>query len=433
MYIEQATKRLLQQIGLGAIFKSISVVLSFFFIGLLIKEIGQEKYGVWVTIFAMMTWISYLDFGMNSSIHTLVAGMSTKTDLKKLKNTILSGYLVLFIIALCIIILVTFSLQQPKTILLIQRFWGFDISAKMIILALNLASIILFFNLITGIVGALQRSSLTHLAAAVGMSINLITIYYFNKLSLTSLEYVIITYCVSVIIGLVIITAIALKETNFVNDITAFVFQPSVFLKARSFFLINFSVIFLFTTDRFLISILLGPKVVTEYDLIYRLAGIILLIHSLINMPTWGPYAQKWAQNDLVWIKKKLKYQKIAGIILIFTTMCILIYASELINIWTGLEIEFTILQRTLVCTLIAVNVFNNIFATFINATGLLKLQTITAIFAATINIPLSIFIVKYYSFNYEGVILGSVIALSIPGIFLYFQSKKLLSERKLQ
>ena len=424
--------RLLNQIGLGTAYKILSVSLNFIIIGYLIRVLGPEQYGIWVTVFTIMTWISYLDFGMNSSLHTLVPQVIDYTKNINLKNTILSGYIVLICISLSLFLVVHILLSMPTILSFVYGLFGGKIKLIMFYNAISIACILLILNLITGIVGGLQLSSLTHLSSAIAGCLNLFIIYQLNKISIMSVENIILSYGLSMFISLLLVTLIILRQINFFSSLKDYKFQIKVLQFAKSFFLINFSVIILFSTDRVLISVLHGPNTVTEYDLVYRLIGIVLMMHSLINMPAWGPYAEKWKSKDLVWIKNQIKNQLMAGILLVIFALFIILFAADLVYVWTKLDLEITYFQKVSLLLLVLVNIANNIFATFINSTGQLKMQTMGSIIAAIINIPVSVFLVRYFSLSYEGVVLGSVLALCIPGFLLLIQSKNLLSQKSI-
>ena len=58
----------------------------------------------------------------------------------------------------------------------------------------------------------------------------------------------------------------------------------------------------------------------------------------------------------------------------------------------------------------VLVQSFNMIFVTFIFSTGKIKIQMYLAIFAAILNIPLSIYFSKYLNFGPSGVILATTV-----------------------
>ena len=62
----------------------------------------------------------------------------------------------------------------------------------------------------------------------------------------------------------------------------------------------------------------------------------------------------------------------------------------------------------------VIISVWSNVFSYFVNAIGALRVQTITAIIAAMINIPLSIYFAKNLQMGLSGIMLGTISSLSI-------------------
>ena len=71
-------------------------------------------------------------------------------------------------------------------------------------------------------------------------------------------------------------------------------------------------------------------------------------------------------------------------------------------------------------------------FAYFVNAINKLQLQLYTSVVAALINIPLSIYLVKSLELGLEGVVLATVISLSIFAVLAPIQVFKIIYGKKL-
>ena len=70
---------------------------------------------------------------------------------------------------------------------------------------------------------------------------------------------------------------------------------------------------------------------------------------------------------------------------------------------------------------------WSNIFAYFVNGIGRVNLQLASALFAAGINIPLSVFLVRYYNMGISGVVLATVISLSFFSVLGPIQTRHIL------
>jgi Na+-driven multidrug efflux pump len=78
----------------------------------------------------------------------------------------------------------------------------------------------------------------------------------------------------------------------------------------------------------------------------------------------------------------------------------------------------------------IIISIWNNNYALFVNGIGKIKLQMYTAIIAGIINIPISVYFAKSLHYGSGGVILGTVVSLSIFAIVGPIQTYFLLKDK---
>ena len=69
--------------------------------------------------------------------------------------------------------------------------------------------------------------------------------------------------------------------------------------------------IIIFTTDNLIISNLLGPKEVTNYDIILKLFQIITISSIILLDPFWALFTDAFQKKDFNWIQKTLKKLKV--------------------------------------------------------------------------------------------------------------------------
>ena len=54
---------LYKNMAISAICKPLSMIISYIYVPIVLNYLGIEKYGVWATILAILSWISYFDLG----------------------------------------------------------------------------------------------------------------------------------------------------------------------------------------------------------------------------------------------------------------------------------------------------------------------------------------------------------------------------------
>jgi O-antigen/teichoic acid export membrane protein len=80
------------QVKSSILFKVLSVASSFLLIPLMIHYLGQEKFGVWSTLFSVLTWMTFFDLGLGNGLRNKLAESVAKGHEGDSKSYISSAY-----------------------------------------------------------------------------------------------------------------------------------------------------------------------------------------------------------------------------------------------------------------------------------------------------------------------------------------------------
>lgn len=94
-----------KQLSFGLIFKILSMGLSYISIPLFLKFLGKQDYGLWMTIFSIVSWIYTFDLGIGNGLRNKLSESFAKKDYINAKEYITTGYAILSIIAIIILFL----------------------------------------------------------------------------------------------------------------------------------------------------------------------------------------------------------------------------------------------------------------------------------------------------------------------------------------
>ena len=173
----------------------------------------------------------------------------------------------------------------------------------------------------------------------------------------------------------------------------------------------------IFQTNNFLISYLLNPGAVTNYNIVNRLFNTVVMGMSIIMQPFYSAYTEAYAKGDLKWIRNIVMKFSLFIIPLIISLFLIIYFRNSLLKFWlkTDLKIEYSLFLSTAILSFIMI--WNNMWGFIIGAIGKLRLGTYTSIFSAIINIPISYILVKNYHYGVTGIIIGTIMSLIISFI----------------
>jgi O-antigen/teichoic acid export membrane protein len=133
----------------------------------------------------------------------------------------------------------------------------------------------------------------------------------------------------------------------------------------------------------------------------------------------------------MVWIKRMLHKQLIiySGIVMAVVVMVILI--RPIIAVWIGPEMVVSEPLVIAIGVFVLVSTWNNIYAMFVNGIGSVNIQLYTSVIAMLLNIPLSIIFVKYFSLGLSGIVMATIVSLSLAAIALPIQVNYIMRANK--
>lgn len=189
------------------------------------------------------------------------------------------------------------------------------------------------------------------------------------------------------------------------------------------FFIIQMCMLMIFTCDNIIISKYLGPEYVTSYSLILKTYQAFIMISYIILTPYWTLFAEAYYQKNTEWILKQYKKLYTLFLLMIIAVIAYSLYIQPLLKIWLHTELKFNKYMIYGFCIFVIIRVFIDLHAVFLNGIGKINVQLVLYLFAAIINIPLAIILIKHFNMGSEAVIFSASIAIAPMAIILPLQS----------
>lgn len=422
---QERTRNYLRQIKGAVGYKAVAMLVSFLAIPLMIRYLGQEQFGVWSTLLTVMSWIVFFDLGIGNGLRNKVAEALAKDKKAEAASYIASGYSLIGLIALGLWVLATTASYFVP--------WQAVFNTKMISEstlrhAVQIATFFVVLNfwlgLIAALLGAVQKTSLIALGQLISSTLALLLVFCLYMTTNSSISYLAIVYGISVIVSNALLSIWFLQRYPDLRPYPSLEkrhFGPLLSLGLQ-FFMIQFAALVIFTTDKMLITQLLGPKYVTEYDVVFRLFSLVTLTHALITAPLWSAFSDAYHRGEIAWIKNMLHKQIVIFGFVVFSTIILAVLAKPLIAIWIGRDFLVSFSLVSAMGLFVVISTWNNIYSMLVNGIGEIRIQLLTAIAAMLINIPLAIVLVKIFGMGLSGVILATCISLMIAAVALPIQ-----------
>ncbi len=424
------TRNYFKQIKSTVIYKAGAVIASYIAVPMMIHYLGQEKFGIWSTLLSIISWVVFFDLGIGHGLRNKVTELLAQNSRDEAACYVATGYTVIGLLAVmlwCVLMAVSYWVSW-------QGVFNTElITESNLRLTIQLTLTLILFNfwtgLITALLNAIQKSALLALRKFISNSVVLVLIWVLSQTTTASLPLLATAYGVSLILANVSLSIWFFKTYH---DLKPYFVIDSAHSRAllgtgSQFFMIQMAMLVIFTTDKLLITQLIGPAAVTPYDVVFKLFGVLSFAHGLVCYPLWSAYADAYHRGDMGWIRQMLKKQLWFFAVLCLATIAMVIFAKPMIAIWVGDKINVQQSLSVMMGIFILVAAWNNIFAMFVNGIGAVKPQLYILLFGMLINIPLSIYFVSYGGMGVSGIVLGTIMSLALGVVILPVQVLSIL------
>ncbi len=415
--------------------KAIGLGLNFILVPLLISIFGKTDYGIWVTVFSIVNWIFTFDLGLGLGLRNKLTDSLTIKDYNRSNSLISTTYITIILVAI-IIFLVGIILIGIVNFKDLFNYNKVDSLQNFLFVSLSFTLINFIFSVYKNLYLSVHKSFIPELVNTLFLLSFVLIVLFYKNYNISQTMTVMMFWFGFLNLIISIVATIHFFRTNPNLKLSLKFFSRPMIKELLNigggFFIIQFSILIIFSTDNVIISHLLEPEMVTDYSVIQKLFQIFIVIFGLILTPSWSLYIHAISKNDIQWIKSTIKAMLKLFLVLFTAGLILLFNIDFIVDFWVGSVIKPPKYLATLFFIFTMIFSFSNIFMYFINATGKIKLQMKLYIFGAIANIPLSIIFVKILG-NSTGVIIATICSIIPLLIFMPLQSYKILKSLTLK
>jgi len=401
--------------------RTANIFFSFLIVRLSLSLVGDDLFGLWLAIFSFIEMFNFLDIGLGNGLRNKLVEAIANKDYLKANKLISSTYIfVAFIVVIMLLIVLPLSYSLDfKKLFNIQSFNNIYISNVMIYLFFFFG-IIFILKTVNSIYNALQKPYITGINLLITNSLKTIFLIVLGRFFQDKFLGLIIINTVSPIFSLLFFNVLFfLKNREFVvsfDYFDKFLLKENMKLGIK-FFISQLSVLILFSTDNLIIAKLFNSSQVVPYNIARKFFNIEITLFSILMMPIWSAVTDAYVKNDHLWIKQSNRKLVKIWSFLIGITFVMIFFSKQFYQLWIGKSTNVSYALSALMGFYVLIQSWNDIYGSFLNGIGKVKLQMYILIFGALINIPLSIFFGKYCGFGINGVILATIVCISFFAI----------------
>lgn len=379
--------------------KGIALIVSFLSLPAYIIYLdNQMVLGVWFTLLSILTWLLTFDFGIGNGLRNKLVEALVDDKFLDIKRKISSSYFIIgiitvifFVLGFLIITNLNFSniFNIPATIVSQERL-GLVVLITFISICLQF-----FLRTINFILYSLQLAALNSLsllitsvsqylfilfAPSFGLETDLLMLA-FSSLVFTNLPLIILS--IYVFWGRLKTSKPSLKYVN-KNDMKEITSLGGIFFWNQ----IMYTAII--QSNLFIITRIVGPSSVVEYEIYYKLFMVLGIFVSIAISPIWSAITKSYNEKDYQWIKKYFGILSIIVLICLIIQLLIALLSPFLFEIWLGNKFENVNYNYALLFAIYgSVFIFQSIVSTFACGLGKMRLQSICYTIALVVKISL--------------------------------------------
>ena len=412
---ERRSKNINTQIILSFFLKFLSISLGFVIIPKTLNILGNDQYGVWLTILSVVSWIVSFDVGIGNGLRNKLTESLSLGEYESSCKYISTAYCSLALIGLTIIIVASAIFPFINWHKVFNTTVITNNELRNSFYVITIAVIINFVIIIVNqVMNAFQKTALTNMSGILHSSLFLIMLLCFKVVN--NLYLITCLYSLSLIISGVITSFIFYrKRMEYIPKLKWFdISKVKDILKlGGGFFIIQIATLVMFSLTSMLIIQLLTAKDVAIYNVTFRLFSTLTLAFSIIVTPYWSAFTEAYKKSDFLWIKSSLNRLQIFLGITFFFAIVLICFHQNILDLWLGkskvkpgVSVAFMMALYSIVLN------WSNIYSHYLNGIGKIRVQTVVAVVQALLVIPLCLIFTKYFDFGLVGIMLSLVICM---------------------
>jgi len=346
--------------------KAIGVGSSFIAVPLLLLYLDDIRYGIWLTLSSVLQWISLFDFGLGNGFRNKFVIAKANNDQQLASEYVSTSYFVIGILSVLIIVLfiITFSFFDLSPVFNAPKTLASEINLALLVIG-SLQAIKFCVDLISFLLISDQKVGLSNLIYS--FSTLLVPVGYFifaqfYKINLINLAaiFLLIPIIILVIISFFFFNGIYSIYKPSIKNIRIGKIRELMSLGGR-FFLLQISVLIVFTTDNIIIANLFGPESVIPYNIAFKYFSIINFIFIIIITPLWAAFTKEFELGNYIWIKSTLKKVIVIWAVLSIMAIAMLFCSNSFYYFWVGNEVKVSFFLSFSMMIFVIISNWNNI------------------------------------------------------------------------
>lgn len=395
--------------------RGIAILTSLITVPLTLHYLGLERYGMWMTMSSMIAMFSFADLGIGNGLLNAISGAHGRGDRESAATYVSSAFAALTLI--CLTIGLVFALAYPYVPW--PRVFNVQ-SARAVSEAGPAVAVFVLSFLFSLPLGVVQRIRMGYqegfidsawaTAGSIGAFVAVITAVQLEA----SLPVLVAAMAgMPALVQLVNASVLFGKDYPWLRPRISAVHRAAairVMSAGGYFFVLQVAAAVAFQSDSLILAQMMGPEYVSRYAVPMKLFSLAPMVLGFIYVALWPAYGESIARGDSDWAKTSLMRSiRLTLAVSIPVSAFLVLSGQSIIRLWVGPAMSPTLLVLLAMGAWAVIGSVSAAIASFMNGAGILRFQTICAVFMMVANVGISIVLTRMIGLS--GVVWGSVIA----------------------
>lgn len=414
------------------ILKGVSIIISFEVVPLTINFVNPTQYGIWLTLSSLISWFHFFDIGLTLGFRNRFTEAKAKGEYKLAKMYVSTTYATLLILfgVMLLIIMPLNSFINWSTILNLSQSYKTEL-AEVFGVMIFFFSCTMILQVLTTLIIADQRPAFASFIQVLGQGVACITIFILTKIvdkgNLITLAFV--------LSGIPVVTILVSTIWLFLGKYKVytpnykwvkFKYVKDILGMGGKFFIIQTSMLLIFQIINIIISRILGPDAVTQYNIAFKYFNIAFMLSSLVINPFWSAFTEAYTIGNIDWMKKMLHKLERAWLYSLPLLVIMYIVSSFFYKFWLNNAVEIPTMVSFVMLIYIAVTMLGTVYMSLINGIGKVQIQLYIYLFFALISYPVMTFFCRKWGI--PGLMIVPIVVYFIQTIMGKIQITKILN-----
>lgn len=423
------------QLIYSLLFKLISMILVFLTTSLTFRYLGKSDYGIWVTIYSIISWVYLLDFGFANVIKTKLPTLlhDRQKEVNVLVSTIYIGIGAISVLILLLYAILNIFVSFADFLNVDMAFVNFN---TILFLNLLFSALILIIGNYKALFAGVVKTHMVEFSMMVIQMFVCAFIFVLCKYDLfTACPKIVLISLVFGLVNLLIGIGFTVYFFNKNKDIEiSYKYFNLQILKVNAslgvkYFIIQACMIVIYSTDYVLITRYFGPKDVANYDIVLKVFQVPMMLIIAALSPFWSVFSKTFLEKKYLWIRKTLIIYNFSFLLFLAGIAVLTFIISDIIYLWMNVRFEISTTLLVCISIYISMRTYTAMYNYFLNGINKINLTLWLTIFGAIINIPLCIFLIKA-GLGVSGIVIGTCISILPTTVALPIQAFNIINRK---